>query len=633
VIVGTAGHIDHGKTALVRALTGTDTDRLPEEKARGITIDLGFAYRPTPNGVLGFVDVPGHERFIHNMLAGATGIDFVVLAVAVDDGPMPQTREHLQILDLLGLDRGVVALTKIDLATPERVAEVADEMRALVAGTGLAGADIYPVSALTGQGVGALEARLISEAAGPGRAVRGRFRLAIDRVFTLAGIGTVATGTAVSGRVAVDDQLTISPAGAGISVRVRGIHAHNQASVQGVAGQRCALNIAGQGLTKDRVHRGDWLLDPALHAPTDRLDVRFRLLPSETKELRHWTPVHVHLGAAHMPGRVALLAPETLKPGASGLAQLVLDRPIGALAGDRFILRDQSAQRTIGGGTALDPSPPSRGRRRPERLHRLAAMDAKGPAAAFGGLLSTAPGWIDLDWFRRTFNLTDTEAADVFAHAEAKTSGAIGFERQRWTQLRQSILEALSGHHKANPQSPGLESDKLRLSLPERPPPAVFAELVRGLLSEDAIQPDGPWLRIPGHSVRLSPADEKLWGRVQPEMRRKKFEPPRVRDFANALGAEEDEVRQMLRRLAKLGRVVQVAPDHFFERPVVAEMARLALGLADKKPLAAADFRDRIGTGRKLAIQILEFFDRAGVTIRQGDLRRVNKDKVGRFDS
>ena len=350
MIIGTAGHIDHGKTALVRVLTGVDADRLPEEKARGITIDIGFAYQAISGAEsLGFVDVPGHERFVHNMLAGAIGIDYVLLVVAADDGPMPQTREHLQILDLLELRRGIVALSKADLVPPERLGEVFGQMRALLSETGLADVDILPVSSVTGTGIAELGSRLRAAAASlPRRPAAGRFRLAVDRSFTLAGVGTVVTGTVFAGEVSIGDRLLLSPSG--IEARVRGIHAQNEAAERGRAGQRCAVNIAGPQIDKDKILRGDWLVDPAAHDPTDRLDARLRLLLSETRPLRHWTPVHLHVGAAHVSARVALLDVEALPPGATALAQIVTDRPIGALRGDKLILRDQSAQRTIGGG-------------------------------------------------------------------------------------------------------------------------------------------------------------------------------------------------------------------------------------------------------------------------------------------
>jgi selenocysteine-specific elongation factor len=638
MIVGTAGHIDHGKTALVRALTGVDADRLPEEKARGITIDIGFAYRPVEGSeTLGFVDVPGHERFVHNMLAGATGIDFVLLVVAADDGPMPQTREHLQILDLLGLQHGIVALTKVDLVSGERLTEVTQQVRALLAGTGLARAEILPVSSVTGAGVADLESRLLQTAASlPARTAAGRFRLAIDRSFTLAGVGTVITGTVFAGQISVGDHLLLSPSN--IEARVRGIHAQNSATQRGRAGQRCAINIAGASIDKDRIQRGDWLIHPAIHAPTDRFDARLRLLPTETRPLRHWTPVHLHLGAAHVSARIALLDGESLAPGAKALAQVVADRPIGALHGDRFILRDQSAQRTIGGGVLLDPWPPARGRRRPERLANLRALDEPTAAAALTALIAGEPGWVDLPRFAQMWNLTDEEAASTWAAAGLKVATGpdrpFGFSAQRCSSLCGAVVETLGAHHRKSQDSAGLEAERLRLAAPTRLPPPVFSAILSELLQEKAVEADGPWLRLPGHSLRLTAADEKLWSRIQPRMRHNRFQPPRVRDYADALAAREDDVRQLLRRLAKMGQVAQVAPDHFFLRTTLVEMIaiadRIASGTSDKAVTAAA-FRDQIGSGRKVAIQILEFFDRAGVTVRNGDLRTLQRSKMDRF--
>src|SRR5689334_15782290 len=324
MIVGTAGHIDHGKTALVRALTGVDTDRLPAEKARGITIDLGFAYCPIPGGgTVALVDVPGHESFVHNMLAGAAGIDFALLVVAADDGPMPQTREHLQILDLLGIGQGIVALSKCDLVDSQRIAEARAGIRELIAETGLASAEILPVSIPSREGLGALEAALAAAARRlPRRRPDGRFRLPIDRSFSLAGIGTVVTGTVTAGAVRVGERLVASPSG--LAVRVRAIHTDGAAVQFAYAGQRCALNLGGVGVEKDRLQRGEWILDAALHAPTRRIDADIRLLASERGPLRHWTPVYLHLGTARTPAHLALLDGERLLPGERAFAQFVL---------------------------------------------------------------------------------------------------------------------------------------------------------------------------------------------------------------------------------------------------------------------------------------------------------------------
>ncbi|HEY6733579.1 MAG TPA: selenocysteine-specific translation elongation factor, partial [Roseiarcus sp.] len=346
MIVGLAGHVDHGKTALVKVLTGIAGDRLKDEKARGITIDLGFAYMPTRSGPpIGFIDVPGHERFVHTMLAGASGVDFALLTIAVDDGIMPQTLEHLAILDLLGVDRGAVVITKADLASPEAIENVAREAKAMIAATTLAQAEVLTVSALTGAGVDALRAHL-EEASGAvrDRAAGKRFRLAVDRVFTLSGVGVVATGTVLSGSVHLGDRIQLSPSG--LLARVRSLHAQNRPAEAAHAGERCALNLTGSGITKDAVRRGDVALDPELHAPTDRIDARIRVLPTEKKPIGQWFPVRLHHAATEAGARIVLFDDKPIAPGEEANVQLILDRPIAATTHDRFVVRDASAQRT-----------------------------------------------------------------------------------------------------------------------------------------------------------------------------------------------------------------------------------------------------------------------------------------------
>ena len=639
MIVGTAGHIDHGKTALVRALTGVDTDRLPAEKARGITIDLGFAYRPVPAAeTLGFVDVPGHEAFVHNMLAGAVGIDFVLLVVAADDGPMPQTREHLQIVDLLGIERGLVVLSKCDLVSAERIAEVGAEVHQLLGRTSLATAEIMPVSIVTGEGVAAVEAHLLDAARSmPLRRLDGRFRLAIDRCFSLSGIGTVVTGTVFSGEVRAGDEVLLSPAG--LAARVRSLHAQNAAAACGRAGQRCALNLVGSDIDKHRIRRGDWVLDEALHLPTERIDASIRLLPSEVRALRQGTPVHLHVGAARVPARIAILDRDSLPPGDRALAQIVLDRPVGALHGDRIVLRDDAARRTIGGGIVLDPWPPDRGRRRPQRLAGLAAMSEADAGQALVRLASAEPGWVDLGHFARARNLSVKKAAGLRRITEIvcveSEGAAFGFGSKNWQILKQATITALAGHHEKARDSPGLETHRLRLAVDARLPSDVFDAAVSEMARDGTLQRDGPWLKLASHSVRLTAADERLWACIRAVMESTRFQPPRVRDFSQALGAGEAEVRQLLRRLARMGTLVEVAHDHFYTRTTIAELAATMQRVANGNPegkITAAVFRDRIGTGRKLAIQILEFFDRNGITIREGDLRRIRQDRLAIFE-
>jgi selenocysteine-specific elongation factor len=419
MLIGTAGHIDHGKTTLVKALTGVDADRLPEEKARGITLDLGYAYTALADGsVLGFVDVPGHEKLIHNMLAGATGIDFVLLVIAADDGPMPQTREHLELLDLLGLTRGAVALNKIDVVTPQRLAEAQAEVAALLAGTGLAGSPVFPLSARGGEGVPALRAHLDAVAAGTARALaQGRFRLAIDRCFSLAGAGTVVTGTAHSGKVGAGDTVIVSPPGRSgqLRARVRSLHVQDRPAQQGQAGERCALALVGDFEKRD-IERGMWVVDPALAIPLRRFQGELRVPPGQAP-LRHLQAVHVHLGAEDIMGRVALLDRAEAESGQTVLVEILLERETLALRGDRFVLRDAGAQRSVGGGRVLDIFPPTRHKRSAERLALLAAIRDDDPLPTLSLQATQASAGIDLVRFAATWNLAAAEAEALWSRA------------------------------------------------------------------------------------------------------------------------------------------------------------------------------------------------------------------------
>jgi selenocysteine-specific elongation factor len=630
MIIGTAGHVDHGKTALVKALTGIDADRLAEEKRRGITIDLGYAYTDTPNGTLGFVDVPGHERFVHTMLAGASGIDAALLVVALDDGVMPQTREHVQILQLLGIDRGVVALTKADIAG-ERIAEVDAQIRSLLAKTGFASAPLLPVSAVTGEGIEELRAALLS--LGPReRNTELHPRLAVDRAFTLAGAGLVVTGTLVAGRIRVDDRLLLSPPG--VDLRVRGLHAQNRPASEAVAGQRVALNVVGPRLSKDAVTRGDWVLHPDVHAPTMRFDARVSLSADEARALRADAPVHVHLGAVHVTARIAPLDTERIEPGQDVLARLTLDRAIGALACDRLVLRDAAATRTIGGGMVIDPFPPRRGRRTPARLEQLSALEQSDATVALRGLLDLPPGWTDRVLFFRSRNLSPAVQTAVMSAAPAVSVGDLLMAPAKQEALRTGVLEHLAAHHAAAPDQPGLQFERLRLATPGRPPSGAFRAIIESLFRRGAVEQDGPWLRLPSHRPTLSPQDERIWRQAHDLIAAERFRPPRTRDLARTLSVPEAAMRATLKRLQRMGKLIEVAPDQFFLGETVAEMAGIAASIAAADPagtLTAAAFRDRLENGRKVAILVLEFFDRAGVTMRIGDERRVRSDRLGLF--
>jgi selenocysteine-specific elongation factor len=632
MIVATAGHIDHGKTTLVRALTGVDTDRLPEEKARGISIDLGFAYIQGDAGLIGFVDVPGHERFVRNMLAGVAGIDLALLLVAADDGVMPQTREHLQILDLLEVRRGIAVISKTDRVASARVAEVASDVEALLAATSLAGAPLHRVSATTGEGVEDLRGALAAAARAHGSRFRDghHFRLAVDRAFSVAGSGTVVTGTVMHGSVKRGDRLMVSPAGH--EVRVRGIEIRGLAAEGAQAGERCALNLAGAEAAQ--VKRGDWVLEPRLHAPTQRVDVLLKLLPTEREPLEHWTQLHLHLGTDALSARVATPRAQPIQPGASAHAQLVLERPALAVNGDRYIVRDQSGRRTLGGGIVLDPFAP---RRRPaaNRAAVLAALERNDPLATLQTLLGL--GAVEVQHFERAFNLTPERLA-----ALARACGATMLGREQPVMvpaasvapLNQATVAKVEAFHRANPAAAGIELKQLQREVASHLPLEAFTALVRALAEAGRLAFQGGMVSQRRHDATANPADEQLWSKVLPALSAAGFAPPPAAELAQTLGLDPRPLLDFLHRKAKTGELYRVADDRFYPRRSVAQLAAIAQRLAQSHPngqFTAAEYRDATHLGRTLAIKVLEFFDGAGVTQRVGDARRFRKDYVAVF--
>jgi selenocysteine-specific elongation factor len=626
VIVATAGHVDHGKTLLVRTLTGVDTDRLPEEKARGLTIDLGFAYHDLGDGaVTGFVDVPGHERFVRTMVAGVSGIDAVLFVIAADDGPRPQTAEHLAILDLLGVRRGLVALTKIDRVSPARVDEVSAAIRALLAPTALAGCDIVPVSAVAGRGIEALRAGLRALAATvPARAPEGNFRLAVDRSFLLKGAGRVVTGTVFSGAIATGDMVWHVPGGG--ELRVRGIHAQNREAARAQAGERCALNLAGAGLRDGDIRRGDWMLAAAARFTSRRLAAEIRVLPGEASALANRTPVHVHVGAADVTGRVVTLDGQPIAPGASGAAHLVLDRELHAVRGDRVVLRDQSARRTVGGGVILDPLPEVRGRTRAERHACLAAMRHADVADALRAALEALPHGLPLGPFAQAWNLTPAALDALAARVPIASWGEPprALPAARWEALGDAIETALAGWHAELPERPGASEAELAARMVPRLDPGLLAAVAAERVRAGRLARTGGMLHLPGHTPRRSAADEALWKRVEALLKRAGTKTPVVHDMLAPLGLELAVLDAFLTRASQQGRVVRVGPRRVFLPETMAHFEALVRELAASRPdglFTAADFRDRAGIGRNAVIDILEHCDRVGLTRRRGEGR------------
>ncbi len=631
MIIGTAGHIDHGKTSLVRSLTGIETDRLKEEQARGISIELGYAYTPLAGGdVLGYVDVPGHERLIHTMVAGAGGIDFALLVIAADDGVMPQTREHLAILELLGVAQGAVALTKIDRVAEMRVLTVQEQIASLLAGRPLGGAQQFPLIATRAEdpGVLALRSHLHAAAAAcrPRHPEDRLFRLAIDRVFTLPGRGTVAAGMVRAGCVAVDDRLTLMPAGR--EVRVRSIHAQKRETSVGRAGQRCALLLAGT--ERSQVARGDWLAHPQALIASNRIDVRLRLL-AEGDGIANGAAVHVHLGSAHRVARTVMLEGNALAPGASARIQLVFDRPTCAMPGDALILRDARAAHTLGGGTVLDARPPARRRRSPQRLRYLAAIERLLAGEGIEPLLCEAPEGITL---KELAGLCGSDPALVCIPRNARMVDAgAGIQMvilaAHWHALGERAAAAVRVFHAEEPHESGIDRGRLRRMTAPGVPDGLWRALIAELLARNVLEKTHHALHLPGHRISLSPSEQGLAETLCRVIAAGGFDPPWVRELAKSTHAREDEVRRVLLISAIQGQVFQVVHDLFYDRDRIRELAVILRRLATEHgPLETARCRDSIGVGRKRTIQILEFFDRVGYTRRVLDARVLRADSA-----
>ena len=629
-IIGTAGHIDHGKTALVKALTGCDTDRLKEEKERGISIDLGFAALAIGGRRVGIVDVPGHERFIRNMLAGAHGIDLVLLTVAADDGVMPQTEEHLDIVHLLGVDRGVVALTKADLVTGERLREVREEVEILLAGTRLEGAAIVPVSVVTGAGLAALLAALDRALATLDRpAPPGRFRLPVDRAFVMKGHGVVVTGTAVAGTIAPGAEVHVLPGGE--RARVRSVEVHGAPVARAGWGQRVALNLAG--VERTEIVRGQVVADPALTLTTDRLDARVEVRPAARKGVRDHARVRVHLGTAETLGKVVLLEGGTaLAPKTTGYVQLVLEQPLVALRGDRFVLRAENAQATLGGGEVVLPVAERHQRRDAALLARLETIRCGALGAAAAAMLALARDFA-LPATALAERLNAGDAAVLAALREAPAALAL-FDgtAEVWTThgkcdaVQEALVALVRELHAASPLAPGLDMEAARAQLPYEIGPRLFRALVDRLVRDGVVRRRDSVLAAPDHRVTLADQQETLAASLEAALATAGCTPPDLRALETELAVPRRRLLDILGVLEKRGRVVRVAPDLYYDAGIAAH-ARAALEqhLATHPQITAAEFRDCLGVSRKFSIALLDYFDRTGVTLRVGDARKLRR--------
>jgi selenocysteine-specific elongation factor len=624
MLVASAGHIDHGKTSLVRALTGIETDRLPEERRRGISIDLGFAYwRPDDGETIGFVDVPGHERFVRNMLAGLVGIDVALIVVAADDGVMPQTVEHAQILDLIGISRGLVAISKCDRVSRERIEEVRTQVVGLLADTGLAGSPVFEVAAPTGSGVPELGEALRALRWGRLGTIAGRhFRMAVDRAFSVPGAGVVAAGTVLSGALEAGERLILSPQG--LSVRARGLQSGGQAVDRVQAGQRCAINLVGAEL--DQISRGDWLVSPAMYAPTTRMEARLRVLGTIGKALKHHAPVHLHLGTADIGARVLVARQTPISPGGEAIVTLALEEPTSAVTGDRFVLRDQSGRQTLGGGQVVDPFMDIHRRPREAREPISAAFATADPQHALAALLSIVDFELDTGHFERAFNLEPQAADRLYSEGGAVrlSEGRLAIPMARASALRHDIAVALAEYHRASPEAEGVAPANLHAKLDRKVSAEAFQALVKSLAEEGHIERAGLLIKAKGHTGGLSAADAAAWGKVLPWLQERGVTPFTAIDVARELRISEILARALLSRKGSTGEVWRFAGDRFLLGEHVAGLVARAAQLDEfGNGFTAAEFRDATGIGRNTVIRILEFFDTIAVTSRRGDARRV----------
>lgn len=621
MIVATAGHVDHGKTSLVRHLTGVDTDRLSEEKARGLTIDLGFAYTTIDGERIGFIDVPGHIRFINNMLAGVSVIDAGMLVVAADDGVMPQTREHLAVLDLLGLSTGLVALTKIDRVPNERVAEVESQIRALLEGTSLAKATVLPVSSETGAGIDSIRTDLLSLA----RATRmrgrdGCFRLAVDRSFSLKGAGLVVTGSVFSGEVSVGDEVFLLPAKT--PLRVRSLHRQNVPAESGGAGDRVSLNLTGDAQASD-VSRGNWVADCSPDA-TARIDTSVRVLPGE-HAVRHGMPVHVHTAANHVTGRVATLDRSAIGPGETGLIQLILNEPINVWRGDRLVIRDQGAEFTLGGGTVLDPFAPGRGRRLPARLSLLGALGTEDIRQRLEAILATADSGFEWQRFCESEVSAESELTSLLEEAGGTRLGSLAIGRSRAEALGKQAFETAKHWLQANATADGMT--QAQLARESGIDASLLSALLDRLVAAKLLGHEGGRYQLPGQRRALEPAADKLWKKVEPILKANPMKPPVVHDLAKDVGLPASAIHKLLGECVRAGMVVRPADNRYYLPETIDELYALAAETAANNggAFTVKDYRDATGVGRNLSIEILEYFDRTGRTVRIGDKRKLQR--------
>ncbi len=634
-IIGTAGHIDHGKTSLIKALTGQDTDRLKEEKERGISIDLGFAHLELPDGThAGIIDVPGHERLIRNMLAGAHGMDLVLFTVAADDGVMPQTEEHFDILHLLEVKLAIFLITKADLVSPSRIQEVEEEIKILTLGTLLEDSPIIPFSTVNGQGLAQLHtqiSQILQNCNKP--APNGYFRLPVDRAFVLQGHGVVVTGTALSGEINNGDRVRCLPGDQ--SFRIRNLQVHNHSVDSARWGQRIALNLSGP--EKASIGRGHVICHEKLTLTSNRFDALVEVRSGAAKGIKNHQRLKIHLGTAERLGKLIILgSKEKVEPKESTYCQVTLQDPLLVLRGDHFIVRDETAQRTLGGGIVVHPWAKKHKRREPGLKQRLETLHTEDIPVLVQGLLDESDRFsLSIDSIHQFLNLREEEARRRIEEVETIRSFSTEGEKTYTTEkkiqiLKEKILKALREFHASHPLTPGMDMEELRAKLPFNIPTRVFRLLLETFETEKVIVRDGNFLRLPEHRINLSDKEKALTEKINAILAKSPMTPPELKQIEKVLGIGRAKLMEVIRVMEREKSIVRVATDLYYLPECVDKVRGLLYKyLSDNNEITAANFRDLLGSSRKYTIALLEHFDREGITLRVGDARRL-KSPPGR---
>jgi len=632
IILGTAGHIDHGKTSLIKAITGTDTDRLKEEKERGITIELGFAFLDLPSGKhLGIVDVPGHEKFVKNMVAGATGIDIVAMVIAADEGVMPQTREHMEICALLGVRHGLIAMTKTDMVDEEWLELALEDIREFSQGTFLETAPILPVSSVTGQGIPELIAAL-DEIAGqiPQRRPSNLFRLPIDRVFTMKGFGTVITGSLVSGKITVGETIMIYPSG--ITSKVRGIQVHNQSANEADAGMRTAINF--QGLDKAAVNRGEVLSTPNALVNSYMVDVSFHYLASNQKPLKNRTLVRFHTGTSEVMGYLILLEQQELPPGQTVVAQLRLDSPVAIVKDDRFVVRSYSPVRTIGGGYVLNPAPQKHKRLKPEIIKGLQDLTNDDPDVIISYHIEQG-GYrgVSFSHLKIMTNLPDKQLEIQLQHLlsqkaiiQTDKENRIFIHQSTFDTLKQKFTEHLTDYHSTNPLKAGMPKEELKSKFPLLTDAKLFNQVLNQMIKNQQIVQEENTVRLENHRVFLGQDQADIRKKIIKIHQTGGLQPPYFRDVIRELDADPKHVQDVLRLLVEEGQIIKTKDDLYFDAKAVEMLkTKLVEFLKTNGDITTPQFKEMTGVSRKYLIPLIEYFDAKNVTLRVGDSRKLRK--------